>query len=449
MQTRAFTSTMKLLAVALVAAQFLITGAHAQGNITASGANSQTCFANGACLYVGPLSSEAIDYWMVPQSLWGMPGGASAVAGEGTYYQNLSGYQGGSVPTGWELGLTFPVTATFTEPDVFLSGGIVCGFADICSYDLYTLFPASLNTYIPVLAIQGPAWVCIGPTGGLGCGPPAPTTCAQTNPPPPPPPTVQQLVGISNDAWFGKSGYSPYRVVGSIPASDGKSSATVYERGDPTNGGQIVIAAAGIAPDVAINVFADSSFTTGNASDALKYAVSNMADVVQAYAQQYVQNQSPQSCPASITLTGYSLGGAIAQIVGNEANNNFPTVTFGAPGVGNLLSQFGITSPTSQTDINYRVLGDQESLVGLRVGETITLFPQNLINFFAKYGNTPLGSLAMNNFSAFSLIYSLHFNPWLPGTLANAPSTPGDISRLLAFDRGYGYRFDHIGRHSV
>ena len=405
-----------LIIVSFALIIFLVLGpgrARAQnflGTIPPSDANTVSCNAAGACLYVGPLSG--VTYWVLPGSLW------SATAGEGPYL--------GGVATGWEIGLTFPGT------DTFLSLGVVCGLADICNYDLFTLFPASLSNYNVVLAITGPAAVCIAPTGGASCGPPVPPTCAQSSPPPPPPPTVQELLGIANDAWFARSGYSSYKAVDIIPSSDGKSFVTVYENGYANNGGQIVIAAAGVAPDIAINVFADSSFPTGKASDALKSAVSNMAQVVQYYAQLYVQNQPPQSCPASITLTGFSLGGAIAQIVGNETNNS--TVTFAAPGVGNLFSQFGITSPTQGTDINYRSLGDQLSLVGQRVGETITLMPQNLQTFFAKYGNSTLLSLAINNLSAFSLIYGLHYD--LPLELANAPPTPGDISGSWA--SGFG-----------
>jgi hypothetical protein len=198
---------------------------------------------------------------------------------------------------------------------------------------------------------------------------------------------VQDLIGITEDAWGGRSGYSgtyTWRAVQTYPGSDGSSFVTVYETGDPTNGGQIVIAAAGDAKNLPINLFADSSFTTGNVSNALKSAVSKMVEVVQNYTQQYVLNQSPQSCPASITLTGYSEGGAIAQIAGNETNNA-PIITFGAPGVGALFSQFGITSSTTPgTDINYRLLGDQESLVGQRVGETITRNAISYTEFFCE-----------------------------------------------------------------
>jgi hypothetical protein len=333
----------------------------------------------------------------------------------------------GPIGTGWEIGLTFPGT------DTFLSLGEVCGIADICQYDLYTLFPASLSNYNVVLAIAGTASVCIVPLpagAGAGCGVPPPPTCVQSNPPPPGPPTVQDLIGITEDAWGGRSGYSgnySWRVVESDPSSDGRSFVTVYETGDPTNGGQIVIAAAGDAKNLPINLFADSSFTTGNVSDSLQSAVSKMVEVVQHYTQQYVQNQSPQSCPASITLTGYSEGGAIAQIAGNETNNA-PIITFGAPGVGALFLQFGITSSTTETDINYRLLGDQESLVGQRVGETITVMPQAIQKFLATLGNKTLNAIALTNWTAFNLIYSFHDDHNLALALMKAPSKPGDIS---------------------
>ena len=316
------------------------------------------------------------------------------------------------------------------------SGQIARARRAFCDYNILTQFSAAaLSYYDLVLAIQGPAAVCIVPAGATGssCASPPPRTCAQSNPPPPQPPTLQQLVFLGNDAWQSqKEGYSSYHVVQTFPSNDGKSNVTVYENGDPSNGGQIVIAAAGFnGEDVLQNLFADSSFTTGHASDALKSAVSNMVNVVRNYSQQYVMNSNPQSCPASITLTGFSLGGAIAQIAGNMTTN--PTVTFSAPGVGNLLSQFGVTGAIAPPtpDINYRILGDQESLVGQSpvVGELITVMPAHLQTFFANYGNTPLGTLFVNKFDAFTLIYQLHNDlNFLEIALMNAPSKPGDIS---------------------
>lgn len=392
-------------------------------DINAGEAGTNSCSA-AECVYVGPLD-ETVTYWVLPKTL------SNAAVAESPYYPYLDPYLG-NFSTGWELGLAFPGTHNF------VSGGIVCGIADVCDYNILTQFgAAALSYYDLLLAIQGPAAVCIVPAGATGssCASPPPRTCAQSNPPPPQPPTVQQLAGIGNDAWKSqKEGYSSYQVVQTYPSSDGKSFVTVYENGDPTNGGQIVIAAAGFnGEDVLQNLFADSSFTTGHVSDALKSAVSNMVNVVQNNLQQYVLNSNPQSCPASITLTGFSLGGAIAQIAGNITTS--PTVTFSAPGVGNLLSQFGVTGairpPTP--DINYRILGDQESLDGLvgqpRVGETITVMPANLQTFFAKYGNTPLSTLFVTNFNAFNLIFQLHQNlNFLEGALMNAPSMPGDIS---------------------
>jgi hypothetical protein len=396
-----------LIIVSLALVIFLVLGQAGRAQ------SPSACYAGGACLYVG--SPGAVTYWVLPQS----------------FYVADAAFNG-PVGTGWEIGLTFPGT------DTFLSAGGVCGIARICDYDMFTLFPASLSNYNVVLAIAGPGAVCIVPFpagAGTGCGSPPPPTCAQSSPPPPSPPTVQQLIGIAKDAWSpNPSGAPPYRAVQHSPSSDGKSFVTVYENGDPANGGQIVIAAAGDVSNLPINLFADSSFTTGHVSGALNRAVSNMAQVVQNYAQLYLQNQSPQSCPASITLTGYSLGGAIAQIVGNETNNS--TVTFAAPGVGNLLSQFGITSSTTPgTDINYRLLGDQESLVGQRVGETITVMPEIIQTFFANLGNQTLGTIALTNWTAFSNIFMMHDMQWLAAALMNAPSKPGDFSGSWLFPK--------------
>lgn len=413
-------TSLAILLLTLSAGQVRADFSFAQ-DITAGEAGTNSC-STAECLYIGPLS-ETVTYWVLPKTL------SNAAVAESPYYPYLNPYLG-SFSTVWELGLAFPGTHNF------VSGGIVCGIADVCDYNILTQFgAAALSYYDLVLAIQGPAAVCIVPAGAAGstCASPPPRTCAQSNPPPPQPPTLQQLVALGNDAWQSqKEGYSSYHVVQTFPSNDGKSNVTVYENGDPSNGGQIVIAAAGFnGEDVLQNLFADSSFTTGNVSDALKSAVSNMVNVVQNNLQKYVLNSNPQSCPASITLTGFSLGGAIAQIAGNVTTT--PTVTFSAPGVGNLLSQFGVTGAIAPPipDINYRILGDQESLVGQSpvVGELITVMPANLQTFFAKYGNIPLSTLFLNNFSAFNLIYQLHNDlNYLEIALMNAPSKPGDIS---------------------
>ena len=83
-----------------------------------------------------------------------------------------------------------------------------------------------------------------------------------------------------------------------------------------------------------------------------------------------------------ITLTGHSLGGGIAQLVGMQ--ENLQTVTFNAPGV--KLAQSALLIPNSDSNnsniVNYRVQGDVISLLPhpeTQVGELVTL-PSDVSN---------------------------------------------------------------------
>ena len=98
-----------------------------------------------------------------------------------------------------------------------------------------------------------------------------------------------------------------------------------------------------------------------------------------------------------ITLTGHSLGGALAQLVGEASG--FAAAAFDAPGGAQLYSQLanqlapvdnlGYNLGYSGTNTNYRIAGDQVSLAGLpfgtnrTTGQTFTIespFGTNLAN---------------------------------------------------------------------
>ena len=84
---------------------------------------------------------------------------------------------------------------------------------------------------------------------------------------------------------------------------------------------------------------------------------------------------------ADVSLTGHSLGGAIAQLVGDAAG--LRVVSFNAPGAeqtinDSQLSQIlgAIPSAPIEKDItNYRVYGDLVSTVGRQLGEEVTMAP--------------------------------------------------------------------------
>ena len=201
-----------------------------------------------------------------------------------------------------------------------------------------------------------------------------------------PPPTVQQLIALGVDAWHlnqvGTQGYAILDNPAAVPSVDGATRVTAYISGDKNSCGQIVIAAAGdiTGPQVSgfakENLIADQSFVTGKPTDALVNAVQNEANVVKDFANKYPT--------AQITLTGVSEGGGISEIVGNFAK--LQTVTFIAPGSGKLLPLFNgnqtllqlgatqIRTPANQI-INYRIYGDQLSLVGQPIGQQITVVP--------------------------------------------------------------------------
>ena len=254
-----------------------------------------------------------------------------------------------------------------------------------------------------------------------------------------PPPTMEQLITLANDAWeLQHKGSGPYVVTGGIGSADGGTTATAYANGD-----QVVIAAAGLKTGPSSlgfakpNLVADQSFI--NPLDIPTNTLTNGVENLAALVQNYV-NTFPNHC---VTLTGMSEGGAIAQIVGNFAS--VQTVTFAAPGSARLLPYFSgisggalsslsglqIQSPSHEFD-NYRIYGDQLSLMGQPIGTQVTVTPGDLQSALTTLGSnlTSLGNFIAD-------IDQVHSGQLIQSALdptSGAPQVPGETGTWTGSD---------------
>lgn len=150
--------------------------------------------------------------------------------------------------------------------------------------------------------------------------------------------------------------------------------AAAFKRGN-----EIVVAFRGTdfpsaSADVLKDVAADVSYITGSTpTPAMKsYATQAAAFLAQ------IQANNPG---LNITVTGHSLGGALAQLVGKVSG--FKTVAFDAPGPANLLGSLAnelssannLSGGQSGSISTYRLWGDQVSAVGTQLGSLTTLGP--------------------------------------------------------------------------
>lgn len=89
-----------------------------------------------------------------------------------------------------------------------------------------------------------------------------------------------------------------------------------------------------------------------------------------------------------IQLTGHSLGGAIAQVLGGASG--LQTTVFDAPGAGDLrffqAEQLNVpVLGNFPVGTNYRAFGDQVSLVGIQIGPVVTVGDASSVAFGPKY----------------------------------------------------------------
>jgi pimeloyl-ACP methyl ester carboxylesterase len=207
----------------------------------------------------------------------------------------------------------------------------------------------------------------------------------------PPAPNLLQLADM-DDATYEQASYSgplpgvaysgPATIVNGYTIVDGTSDsagmlADVFE-----DGNQLVIAVRGTDPshlyNTIKNLLADTSWAagalglpSGSPNSILTQEVTDAAQFLDQVREQYPEE--------TITLTGHSLGAAVAQLLGYASG--YTAVGFNAPGVaqfaGTLASELVPAALASDLVLglpndNFRLQGDQVSLVGTPIGEVFT-----------------------------------------------------------------------------
>ncbi len=201
--------------------------------------------------------------------------------------------------------------------------------------------------------------------------------------PSPTPPTTLQLAEISRNVYSdAPASVDGYKVVASwLDPNRTGFYAFAYKKTDPITGDQIVIAFRGT--DQLKDIFTDVAFGPSSVGGGLNALLPNhVTEATQFLRSVAFANQSA----TQITLTGHSLGGAIASMMGRYTG--LSTETFNAPGAAEaydrLAGTFAILGDGSQgipgvrpsTILNDRVYGDQVSLLGTAQGPVYTYLPQ-------------------------------------------------------------------------
>ena len=229
------------------------------------------------------------------------------------------------------------------------------------------------------------------------------------------------------------TGYTPF----DYGTDYGGFLARAYENDDKS---QVIIAFRGTVPDNLENWEANASFGTQTTPST---TLQNYAS----FAANFVARVHGEVPDANIMLTGHSLGGAVAQLVGKESG--CLTNVFNAPGAGAVFNALSmqlapvLNLDKGQPDTNYRVFGDQVSLTGVAISDIFTMPPPAGTTFF-NGGLLPTGfaatpDAALSNFLANSITF-LHLhsmdNSVLPDLSYNFQSysysfEPNDV---LAFE---------------
>jgi len=195
--------------------------------------------------------------------------------------------------------------------------------------------------------------------------------------PPPansPPPSVLTLAKLSEDAYNRDQGADGYLFLPDLSVNNNGLTglkANVYRN---AMGDQYVVSVRGTDFDKAAtyNLLSNESFVNGNPNLTFAQSVGELANMVN-----NVHAMHPQ---AEVTITGHSLGGALSQLVGKAAG--IRTVTFDAPGPAALFPNLGdrlspvmnkVIPSLNASITNYRLYGDQISLVGSQIGSVRTV----------------------------------------------------------------------------
>jgi T5SS/PEP-CTERM-associated repeat protein len=195
-----------------------------------------------------------------------------------------------------------------------------------------------------------------------------------------------------------------YQMLSSAPADAGFE-AVAYKDTNPDDAApSIIVAFRGTSlnqiPAAIKNILADTGFPLGVANALLQRYISDAASFLSSIAS---ANQNAQ-----IMLTGHSLGGAIAQILGKVSG--LATAAFNAPGTGQLFGALsGLAGSVANlgdggTNIDYRVTGDQVSFAGTPLGQTYSL-PSTV----GTNGSNPVWQVAaqiLTNHNAFPALQS-------------------------------------------
>lgn len=230
------------------------------------------------------------------------------------------------------------------------------------------------------------------------------TTLTLTGSPPAAVPTVNSLALLAANAYGDPPASLAGWTVAKVVTTASGLQIVEYVNADHS---QAVLAFEGTRTSTLANFGSDfwadvASFTSGSPSaDFLNY-VQTGASALQALLSAYPD--------AKVTLTGHSLGGAVAQILGEASGE--PTTVFNAPGAEELYGASQIQSAVSGltalgqagtgVNDNYRVQGDVVSMLGTPIGTTLTVVtstaPPDSIFYFLT--NHSVGTTVVNELNA-------------------------------------------------